>query len=454
MRRLLVGFTVVLFCTSSPHSGCFEGGATFNAKAPGNNDSGGIDLSGQGDPNKGGSDGRKDVAVDPHGVYMLASLGQTLVMGELVSGKMHSMPDVGAPSRVAFATKANRFYVTSAAGDPRWVYGVDSKTRKVIWKRGLSGFTGMVGLYPSMDDAFLVLADQHRLEIVDAADGTFTTTYAPEHQIADLDITPDSKKVVVTEEHTISGGEERTAIFLLNPDGEEVKKISVPNCSSPLVLSKDGARAFLAPTQCGQDPVSAIDLVKGEFIKNLPGFGPVAMAPDGTAAVAFMDTVAMDKTLFEDKSQIPSTSKRYHMMVIDPATLKFSSIALGDNLPRYAISRDGKVVLVDSVWMGLKEQVRLVDLKSGAVRPVSAEVYLDHFVLSPNNTDVYLLSEDLLRHLDLKKAEVRPVSLGSVRCQSLNITLTGDTLLIMDWQDQVHLLNTRTEKVSRTLSLK
>ena len=454
MRRLLIGSLTILLCMSTLHSGCFEGGATFNVKAPGNNQTGGIDLSGQGDPNKGGSDGRKDVALDPHGAYLLARGGEDLIMGDLTSGKLSTIAGVLPPSRVAFATQASRFYVTSASGNPRYVYAVDTRTRKVLWKRGMAGFTGMVGLYPSKDDTFLVLADQHRLEILDAADGSFTTTYAPKHQIADIDITPASDRVIVTQEHKLSGGEERTSIFLLKPDGEEVKEISVPNCSSPLVLSKDGKRAFLAPTQCGQDPVSAIDLVKGEFIKNLPGFGPVAMAPDGAAVVAFMDSVAADRTLFEDKSQIPSTSARYHLMVIDPDTLKFSSIALGDSLPRYTISRDGKVVLVDSVWMGIKEQVRLVDLKTRKVSAVSAEVYLDHFVMSPNNADVYLLASDTVQHLHMPTAVVKPISLGQAQCQSLNITIGGATLLVRDWQDQVHLLNTKTEKVGRVLHLK
>ncbi len=451
MKKLLVCIGALVISAGTLHSGCFEGGASFNMKAPGNNDSGGINLSGKKD---GSGTARKDVAVDPHGTFLLARMGSSLVMGKLGTGKVYPFDKIGAPNRVAFANKAKRFYVTAEENAPMGIFGVNATTRKVIWKRGADGFTRDLRLYPSRDDKFLVLADGSKLEVVDAADGSFITSYHPAEGIQDLDITPDSSKLVVTQNFKQSrGGEVNTNVLLITPDGEKVTEISVPNCSSPLVVSPDGKRGFLAPTQCGNDPVSVIDLEQGKFMRNLPGFGPVAMSPDGSAAVAFMDADFLDKTLFDDKSQIPSRkSDRYHLMIIDPISLKFTTVELGDDLPRYAISRDGKVVLVDSVWMGTKEQVRLVDVKTRSIQTLPVAIYLDHFVMSPNHEDVYLLSSDLLQHLNLPKAKVRSLNI-SKSCQSLNMTLDGKSLLVMDWQDQVHMVDTTKEKITRTLKL-
>src|SRR4029078_8758241 len=57
----------------------------------------------------------------------------------------------------------------------------------------------------------------------------------------------------------------------------------VPNCASTLAITPDGTRAFLSPTSCQLDPVSLLDLTQDTeaWVRNLPGFGPLAMAKDG-----------------------------------------------------------------------------------------------------------------------------------------------------------------------------
>ena len=94
------------------------------------------------------------------------------------------------------------------------------------------------------------------------------------------------------------------------------------------------------PTSCQKDPVSVIDLDSGAS-SALPGFGPVALAPDGSLAVAFIDASNIDESLFDDHNQIPSDDVQYHLMLIDTETLRFDVIATGDALPRYAITADG-----------------------------------------------------------------------------------------------------------------
>src|SRR6185437_2093068 len=117
------------------------------------------------------------------------------------------------------------------------------------------------------------------------------------------------------------------------------KHVGVPNCTAPIEVLPDASRALLSPTFCEEgkastskdqwtnpDPVSIIDLPADgpHFLKNLPGFGPVAMTPDKTRAVAYLDMQRIDESMFEDKSKIPSkTGPRYHIMTIDPKSLAY-----------------------------------------------------------------------------------------------------------------------------------
>lgn len=153
-----------------------------------------------------------------------------------------------------------------------------------------------------------------------------------------------------------------TLVDLMKPAASE---ISVPNCEAPISVLPDGSRALLSPTFCQEDrpegtpqdawtnpdPVSIIDINAGEmsFLKNLPGFGPVALSPDGSRAVAYLDMARIDKTMFDDKAQIPDEKgPQYHLMTIEPKSLKFELHPVGNGLPRFAMSRDGKGLLVDA----------------------------------------------------------------------------------------------------------
>ena len=77
-------------------------------------------------------------------------------------------------------------------------------------------------------------------------------------------------------------------------DKQRARQIEVPNCSDDIIVPQHGEKALLAPTTCvgemAYDPISVIDLTAGAetFVRNLPGFGPVALGPDGTMAVGFL----------------------------------------------------------------------------------------------------------------------------------------------------------------------
>jgi hypothetical protein len=144
-----------------------------------------------------------------------------------------------------------------------------------------------------------------------------------------------------------------------------IARADVPNCSAPIQVLPDASRALLSPTFCDEgvssnasgdtwtnpDPVSVIDLEPGalHFVKNLPGFGPVALRTDGSLAVAYLDTKRMDASMFDDKRLVPSTSgPEYHLMLIEPKTLAYTLHPIGDALPRFAMTRDGNGLMVDA----------------------------------------------------------------------------------------------------------
>jgi hypothetical protein len=149
----------------------------------------------------------------------------------------------------------------------------------------------------------------------------------------------------------------------------------LPNCSAPIVVLPDASRAFVSPTFCDEgqasspssgwtnpDPVSVIDLSPEgpEFVKNLPGFGPVALDPSGKRAVAYLDVERMDESMFDDKTQVPSRDgARYHILTLDPATLAFELSPVGNVLPRFAMSKNGRALLVDATVQQIRGEAKV-----------------------------------------------------------------------------------------------
>jgi hypothetical protein len=198
-------------------------------------------------------------------------------------------------------------------------------------------------------------------------------------------------------------------------------------------------------------------------VKNLPGFGPVALSDDGNRAVAFLDVERMDPTMFDDPAAIPDvTGPRYHLMVIEPETLAFSLTAIGGALPRFAMTRDGQSLLVDASVRaqrgelkanaeltfdenGLSGSLELAvferavpfgrfDLESLEFSPFAGPAAgLDRFVMTANANEVFTLARsadglggDLYR-IDLVNGTT--VNLGR-NLRDLGLLPDGETLVL------------------------
>jgi DNA-binding beta-propeller fold protein YncE len=301
------------------------------------------------------------------------------------------------------------------------------------------------------DNQHVVVTSPRSVEIVRAKDGGVVRSETFSKLIVDVDVAPSLGYVIVTLDHKWGDDDPETKIVKvpMGPTGETTT-IKANNCSSELAVAPDGQYAFLAPTSCAKDPVSVIDLENDRFVKNLPGFGPVALAPGGEMMVAFIDTDAVDESLFDDKSQIPSGSDQYHLMLIDTATLEFDTIPVGDTIPRYAMTRDGRMVLVDSPTWFDDGRIRVLDIAEMQLTAVEGpDVRLENWVLSQDSTRLFLLDGGLF-DLDVPGATVEGVSLD-FQPTNLNLTADDGLLLLREDHNKVWVYDTAAGELVRAI---
>jgi hypothetical protein len=185
----------------------------------------------------------------------------------------------------------------------------------------------------------------------------------------------------------------------------------------------------------------------------LPGFGPVALAPSGALAVGFLDRDNVDEALFDDKSQIPARgSDQYHLMLIDTQTLKFELIALGDTLPRYAMSPDGTLLLVDADSFWEDGRVRVLDVKTKSLGAVEGDdVRLENYVITRDSRRVFLLDQGLFQ-IDLEKRSVAAKRLDFMP-DNLNITPDDGMLVLRQDSNTLWLYDVEGGQLLRSLEL-
>jgi DNA-binding beta-propeller fold protein YncE len=317
-------------------------------------------------------------------------------VGWVASGQIDDLP-VSDPSRLAFSKQRSVVYVGSNASDE--LLAVDVGTRQVLWRQPIEeAETDTLKLSASASDGHVVASSLTRVQTFDAATGESAGSFDVAGGIVDVEILPDSKRVMVVQDHEWIGDAPTTRITLFDLETKLTVSIDVPNCADDIVVSKEGRYAFLAPTTCSQDPISVIDLAAGaeKFVRNLPGFGPVALAPDGITAVGFVDRDNLDLALFDDPSQAPVDSPdQYHLMLLDTATLSYELAPAGDSLPRFAITPNGNVLLVDSAYI-VTDRVRLFDVATKKFQDIDGpELHLNHFAMSSDSKHAYVLETDL-----------------------------------------------------------
>lgn len=423
-----------------------DGGANEGQQQPGNGDDG-VAL----------RDG--EIAVAPHGTSFLARIGDDLVHGQ-VDGSWRTLDRLQDPKRLAFSPERDVIYV--ATESPARVRAHDLTTDQQLWSAHVPGGDALFSwddgdrpwLQVTPDDRYLVVVGETELVVRDTKTGRELARWDAERTIVDLDLDVSADAAYVTLDHTWEDGGPSTPFVTLDLPFLEKRQIELPNCADETVIHADGHYAFMGPTRCVEpdsggnvDPVSVIDLRTGAFVRNLPGFGPVSLAAGGDVAVAFMDLEALDESLFLPGDPMPEGDMRYHLMLIDTRTLEFESVELGDTLPRYVPTPDGKLLLVDADAWFEDERVRVFDLASGELHPVlGPDIRLHEFVLTSDSKHAYLVDGGAYE-LSIADRVLSSLPLSLVPT-NLNITPDDRWLLLQRNGGPVHVYNRDTEQVT------
>jgi hypothetical protein len=366
------------------------------------------------DRSNGGDEGEKlltgAMTISPNGKYILAARADLTILVDVQAEELKELP-IKADRWVFSKTRDVAYAMLQNRGG---VVAVDLATGEEQWnvKPAFLATEGATLAKVTNDDQTLVVGDYERVFFIDTGDGNIRATAKVGPRPVDLEILPGDKKAVVVGATSWATGKPLTPVSLVDLSTNATSSIEIPNCSSPIAVVPDGSRVMISPTFCmpeasgsdapqagwtSPDPVSMIDVDSAagtlKFVKNLPGFGPVAQLGNGKA-VAYLDMKRIDASMFDDQSQIPSASgPQFHLMTIDPRSMKFELSPIGNALPRFAASKDGHSLLVDaSVTMTRAEATAKVTFDGTSIK-AEASVFTDAsgslFGVFDTNTKVY-----------------------------------------------------------------
>ncbi len=416
------------------------GGANTGGHAPGSGDEG-VFL------------GSGEIAVSPSGLYFLSKKGDQIVIGTLETRAYEVVAGLPTADVLAFWSRARGegFFLAGSTPSGDRVVSYDLASRSVQWS--IPSPVAYPHMKANEKDGSLVVWSDEALFVLDPDTGAKRGSLTPDRAIRDVDLRDLNDEIIVTTDTWWDGANDAAMPFttvqvLRSLDAGVTCQITAPNCADEFVVARGGTRAFLAPTWCSRDPVSVLDLENCQLEKQLPGFGPVALSQSGNTAVAFLDRDTTDPTAPAMPPEVAQSDSRYHLMFINVGSLAYGTLAVGDELPRYAVTPDGKMLLVDAFLS--ENNVRILDIETRSLRTVQgAYVLLDDYVMLPDSQHVYGIQQGLFE-LDVATAMARTIGL-SFTPEGINMTPDGDTLLLRDRDELVHLFDVQTQVVTGTM---
>jgi hypothetical protein len=344
-RTLGLGLIVASFAVACfPTTPVEEGGANANDRTFG------------GDQGEALLTGVMEVSANGH--FAVMQRNTITVLLDIQSSSYKELPEQF--SRVALSKNQDVGYALLQSGA---LVAYDLPTASELWRSDKT-FSSVSLLKLMDDDSTLLVGDGQTAFLIDPSTGEARTSEGQSTEVSYSAFLPKSNKAVLVGKTSWSNHKPSTPVSIVDLKNGDTKTITIPNCEAPVAVLPDETRLLISPTFCEEDkasnpddqwtnpdPVSVVDVSTSglSFLKNLPGFGPVALTPDGSRAVAYLDTKRVDASMFDDKSKVPAAGgAQYHLMVIDPHSLDFTVTKVGDGLPRFAMTRDGKGLLVDS----------------------------------------------------------------------------------------------------------
>jgi len=393
-------FTMVLIMTLILLAGCFEteGGKNTNEEKPGNREGGNIALNLSLSP-----DGRfivrgkRTLSFDiDYRTYEYDFLLRILDTQTGKTAKISFVTKKDIEYRMVFGKNENIYMVT----DEKAISEFDLATGRMIKKWDVPA-AGKMEL--DRNDTLLATWKGGYVSVIDTVSNQIHWKIYNK-TVTDVKWLPLSKELAIVYPESSSS----TKVIIAENKLNEVKRISVPNCSSTLEISPDGSVGMIAPQSCTIDPVSIIDLEKHTFVKNVPGFGPVAFSPDGKYAVAF----GRQEDLEREAGIITQTS--YSILFIDMKKFSFEVMELGGEIPVYTVTPDGELVLIYGGRSGdYYSGILAINVDSRELRYTTGNsVELTEFVMTPDSRHVFLIDDDLFYLLETATLEVIEIELN------------------------------------------
>ena len=414
-----------------------------------------------------------DMAVSPEG-YVLFEQNGELVVGWPDNSSIEPLP-VDDPTTLTFADGRPVVYVHSSADDK--LHAIDVDEASTLWSADLQvpedvqlerpknvQATTYFSLESTPDDTRIIASWNKKLVVFETDNGGRMAAHSYDRSIVDARTLAESDRALLVHAETWSGGEEdegdpTTNVSIVDLDKGEQTTVEVPNCASRLAINEQSRYAFIAPSRCERDPISVIDLKAGEesFVRNLPGFGPVQIAPKGQRAIGFLDADDVDASRFDDMSKVPPEpasddpdKPRYYVMVIDTETLEFELHGYGNHTPRYTVTPDGRALLIDEPWIDEDDKnLRHLDTETGVLRDFEGPpITLQNFVVAGDSSHAYAISssgEDGLFDLDIEAKTVRRMEVGFTPT-NLNIGPDNETLYLRRTDDTICIYSIASEE--------
>ena len=404
--------------------------------------------------------------------------GVVLALQPLPSGDARVMPQYQDVERINFLPDGSQAFLLHKGG--RTVSRLSLETYEEVAAYSLPGPYSVLDVTP--DGSFLLLtnlpttaveeqsfgkadgvcsvppgwdlpegADLCEAAIVDLDAGTVLTVALP-HRIRDVDYDLLTGDVIFSYSVTPSNGQTPTStmLFVSPYTGDYSAKLVFPNCSDEVVVSHAADVALQAPTHCSYpatfnpkkpmewerkpeaistqfspDPISVIDLVARKFVTNLPGYGPVALSPDGKTAVGFtLREVMKSQWDYYDQQELVG------LIFVDTLTLDWSIVEYGSEIPAYTYSPDGMYLYVYSDLATTSGQVERFDLKTLARHKLGGPaIDLDAFAWLPSGSQMYAVYDKGLYFIDAASPDIKQVGV-SVEPDLIAVRPQGDLIVL------------------------
>ena len=280
-------------------------------------------------------------------------------------------------------------------------------------------------------------ANRCHVGLVDLKTGK-SHSFATPHPVRDLDFSAAHDEIVLTWSTLIDGLPKATVAFYEPKTGHTSALVEAGNCAGELELVPNSNLALMAPTNCARDPISIFDLKARKHLEDLPGFGPVAVTPDGKTAIGFTRRQDMENTW-----KYTGQKQKVGLIFVDLTTRKWQVVDYGERVPSFTLSPDGQWLYTfehSFAWQksqgsapgtlgSSSGQLARWHVATRKRSPVSESLAPQRFVWTSDGARMYFLSGGALYHLDAGGDTVTPAGVGKT-AELINIRPQGDYLVL------------------------